>query len=517
MKRFNVAGTCRHEEHYMVDISDRLQRLEKMICQGDYFCINRGRQYGKTTTLNALYRNLSDRYSIFFISFESYGDTEFATIESACTTALRAMYNATVFDESVGLSKECQQMLEENAQKKNICVEDFKLCISLMCKKNPRPIVLMIDEVDKAGNYLAFIQLLAVLRDLYLSRDRRPTFRSVILAGVYDIKNLKLKMRSEDGHQYNSPWNISVPYDEDMSLSAEGIADMLQEYKSDHHLSFDAVKMGQALRDYTDGYPFLVSRLSMLMDASGNWSDQGLLDAVKAILTESNTLFDDTKKKLADFPRLKQMLYNILFKGEDIPYNADLRDIEIAQMFSFVKNDQGKLRIVNRLFEMRLYNMFISEGLDQEVEFAHASSDKPLFFDGRRLNMERVLERFCHLYGNLYSARDEKFDESEGRKKFIFYVKPIINGTGNYYTESTTRNLRRTDLIIDYLGEQFIIEMKIWHGQKYNQEGETQLIDYLNAHNLEVGYMLTFNFNKKKKTGITKRKIEGKTIIEAVV
>lgn len=517
MKRFNIAGTCRSDEHYMVSITSRLQRLGEMIGHGDYFCINRGRQYGKTTTLNALYNSLSDRYSIFFISFESYGDTEFASIESACTTALKAMYNATVFDDSIGLSTESKQLLEENAQKNSIYVEDFKLCISLLCKKNTRPIVLMIDEVDRAGNYLAFIQFLAVLRDLYLSRDRRPTFKSVILAGVYDIKNLKLKMRPEDVYQYNSPWNIAVPFDDDMSLSAEGIAEMLQEYKADHQLTFDEEKMAMSLRDYTDGYPFLVSRLCMLMDGSGNWSNQGLLDAVKSLLTESNTLFDDTKKKLADFPRLKQMLYNILFKGEDIPYNADLRDIEIAQMFSFVKNDQGKLRIVNRLFEMRLYNMFISEGLDQEEEFAQASSDKPLFFDGKRLDMERVLERFCHLYGNLYSGRDEKFDEAEGRKKFIFYVKPIINGTGNYYTESTTRNLRRTDLIIDYLGEQFIIEMKIWHGQKYNQEGEMQLIDYMNAHELSTGYMLTFNFNKNKKAGITKRMIGSKTIIEAVV
>ena len=46
----------------------------------------------------------------------------------------------------------------------------------------------------------------------------------------------------------------------------------------------------------------------------------------------------------------------------------------------------------------------------------------------------------------------------------IFHnLKPIINGTGNYYLEAQTRDERRTDVIVDYLGEQFIVELKIWH------------------------------------------------------
>ena len=32
-------------------------------------------------------------------------------------------------------------------------------------------------------------------------------------------------------------------------------------------------------------------------------------------------------------------------------------------------------------------------------------------------------------------------------------------------------------MIIDYCGEQFVIEMKIWHGNAYNMRGEKQLMD----------------------------------------
>ena len=72
--------------------------------------------------------------------------------------------------------------------------------------------MLMIDEVDSASNNQVFIDFLAQLRVYYLNRESRPIFHSVILAGVYDIKNLKLKIRPDEEHQYNSPWNIDSFY-----------------------------------------------------------------------------------------------------------------------------------------------------------------------------------------------------------------------------------------------------------------------------------------------------------------
>lgn len=51
------------------------------------------------------------------------------------------------------------------------------------------------------------------------------------------------------------------------------------------------------------------------------------------------------------------------------------------------------------------------------------------------------------------------------------FLRPIINGTGNYYIEAQTRDARRTDVIVDYLGEQFIIELKKWYGTEYNARG----------------------------------------------
>ena len=302
MKTFNTAGTCRPNEHYMVDITKRLEIISKMIAKGDYFCINRGRQYGKTTTLAALADYLKDDYCVFSISFEGSDDSSFQNVASANAYFLKVLKRHSRVN---GSSEAMQSLLKEVVLMgcKEIDTVDFSEIINELCTLSDKPIVVLIDEVDQASNNEGFIKFLGLLRNMYLSRETFPTFKSIILAGVYDIKNLKLKMRSEDEHQYNSPWNIAVPFDVDMSLPADGIAGMLAEYKSEHNVDFDNVSIAQMIYDYTSGYPFLVSRLCQIIDAEGwSWDKEGVLKAVNKILNEGSTLFDDIAKKLDQFP-----------------------------------------------------------------------------------------------------------------------------------------------------------------------------------------------------------------------
>ncbi|MCI9046037.1 MAG: hypothetical protein HFG71_01955 [Hungatella sp.] len=42
----------------------------------------------------------------------------------------------------------------------------------------------------------------------------------------------------------------------------------------------------------------------------------------------------------------------------------------------------------------------------------------------------------------------------------MLFLRPVINGIGNSYVEAETRSHERMDLVIDYQGEQSIIEMK---------------------------------------------------------
>ena len=131
--------------------------------------------------------------------------------------------------------------------------------------------------------------------------------------------------------------------------------------------------------------------------------------------------------------------------------------------------------------------------------------------------MDHVLSRFVEIYDELYGSSEQTFVEAEGRQRFLLYVRPIINGTGNYYIESQTRDNKRMDLVIDYKGERFIIELKIWRGEKYHTEGERQLAGYLESMKLEKGYMLVYSFKKSKEIGVRRVMVDGKELVEAMV
>lgn len=131
--------------------------------------------------------------------------------------------------------------------------------------------------------------------------------------------------------------------------------------------------------------------------------------------------------------------------------------------------------------------------------------------------MRLILEKFVMHFDELYGDQKQTFYEEDGRRYFLLYLRPIINGIGNYYIESRTRNMERTDVIIDYLGEQTVVELKIWRGNAYNKRGEEQLSDYLEYYHLNIGYMLSFNFNQKKEIGIKEIILGNKLLIEAVV
>ena len=221
--------------------------------------------------------------------------------------------------------------------------------------------------------------------------------------------------------------------------------------------------------------------------------------------------------KLTDYPELKNVLYELLFTGKAIPYNPLNKYIETAEMFGFIKNENGSAVISNRIFEAVLYNLFISEEYMDSKIYDAGLREKNQFVSGGHLDMRRVLEKFVETFQYLYGDQNESFLEEAGRRYFMLFLKPIINGTGNCYVEPETRNRERMDLVVDYRGEQFVVELKIWHGDAYNKRGEKQIAEYLEYYGLKKGYMISFNFNKKKEIGVKDIVVGEKLLVEAVV
>ncbi|MCD7814083.1 MAG: ATP-binding protein [Lachnospiraceae bacterium] len=524
-KTFNVNGVCRPDKHYMVDLTSRLEEIRRMVDSGAYFTINRARQYGKTTTLRALANDLKDDYIVVSLDFQRMSALSFENEQSfVAAFSEELLFFVKSFPEGI---KEKLMAFVDGTARINSLQALFKV-IYLWCKGSRKPIVLMIDEVDTATNNQVFLDFLAQLRAAYLTSDTTPTFQSVILAGVYDVRNVKRKIRPEKEHKENSPWNIAADFLVDMSFSSANIAGMLKEYETDWHTGMNLNEMADRIYAYTSGYPYLVSRLCKLIDEriAGNenfptkscaWTKAGFLEAVKILINETNPLYQSLIGKVRDYPELRMVLYDLLFTGKPVPYNALNDYMEIAAMFGFIKNIGGSAIISNRVFESVLYNWFMSEEYLNNKMYDAGLRDKNQFITEGHLNVRRILEKFVECFTYLYGDQEETFVEDVGRRYFMLFLKPIINGEGNCYVEAETRNHERTDLVIDYHGEQFIIEMKVWRGNAYNQRGERQLSDYLDYFHLKKGYMLSFNFNKKKKIGVTDILLGDKVLVEAVV
>ncbi|MBQ8637769.1 MAG: AAA-like domain-containing protein [Lachnospiraceae bacterium] len=532
-KVFNITADCKPGIHYMVNLDARLAAMKEMIDDGAYFTINRARQYGKTTLLRCLNRYLQNDYYVVLMDFQKISHAKFESENSFSLSfskmflrGLKANQMSAKDDFVNGINSLDRQMKEKNP--------DFELpelfeCLNEICIGADKPIVLMIDEVDSATNNQVFLDFLAMLRAYYIDRDINPTFQSVILAGVYDVKNLKRKIRGDGDRKVNSPWNIATDFTVEMSFSEAEIAGMLQEYEDDYHTGMNISMMAKNIFDYTSGYPFLVSRLCKLMDEElvgkdsfvarrDVWTEKGFHEAIKLLLMEKNTLFESFSEKLINDPVLNSMLCNVLFAGNSIVYNFYEPSINIATLFGFIKNQNNVIAVSNRIFETWLYNWYLSTAEMQNSDiYAVSLREKNQFIVNGHLNLRRVLEKFVVHFTDLYGDRDETFIEEEGRRYFLLYLRPIINGTGNYYIESRTRDRKRTDIIVDYLGEQYIIEMKIWHGDEYHTRGEKQLVGYLDAYHKKEGYMVSFNFNKKKKIGVHEIVVGEKRLVEAVV
>ena len=396
-KRFNSTGVCVHRKHYMVDINNKLAAIKNLIDNEYYFTIHKPRQYGKTTTLSELSNYLKEDYLIISISFEGIGDSVFESEEEFCNRFIKLMARSLKFSSK----NEGERLINlyDNTIIKNF--DDLSEFLTQFIEECSKEIVLFIDEVDKSSNNQLFLSFIGMLRNKYLAREvgKDFTFKSVVLVGLHDVKSLKIKIRHEEEAKYNSPWNIAVDFNVDMSFSEDEISTMLKEYCTENSVSFDIHEVSRELHFFTEGYPFLVSRLCQIIDEkiyNNNvkpWNKHDVQKAVKLIVEEVNTLFEGIVKNLENNSSLYELVKRILI---------------------------------------------------------------------------------------------------------LAFIKPIINGVGFEFKEVQISEEKRLDLVITYNQYRYVIEMKIWRGAKYHEEGRKQLCSYLDVYGLDKGYLLIFNFNKNK-------------------
>lgn len=511
-RKFNTTGVCVPHLHYMVDINNKIMQIKSMIYRGDYFVINRPRQYGKTTTMYMLEQELKDEYLVLSISFEGIGDKIFENESEFALSFFKLLAKAAKFQD-IEMSK---FMVQLSNRINNF--DELSEVITELIENSKKEIILFIDEVNKSSNNQLFMSFLGMLRNKFLLRQqgKDKTFYSVILAGVYDIKNLKIKISQDDEKKYNSPWNIAVNFKVDMSFNANEIETMLKEYSQDRNISMDIKEISEYIYFYTNGYPFLVSKMCQIIDESQLvWNEENINKAVKELLQENNTLFDDLVKNIENNREFREYTFDLIINGTEKTFNIHNPLINLGVIFGYFKNVDSRVKISNRIFEQMLYNYFSSK-LENKTDMSiYNFKENFIIKDG--LNFEKILLRFQQFIKEQYSSIDLKFIEREGRLLFLAFIKPIINGVGFDFKEVQISEEKRLDIVITYLSNKYLVELKIWRGEEYHKKGLNQLSDYMNIQGLNTGFLVIYNFNKGKEYKQERVNYDGKEIFVVYV
>lgn len=109
-----------------------------------------------------------------------------------------------------------------------------------------------------------------------------------------------------------------------------------------------------------------------------------MVAAVRIILNETSLLFDSLAKQLDTYKDLRKLIEEILYEGKKIPFSPYVKSVNLGLMFGHLKEDNGRLIVANRIFEMSLMNMLITEEALKSDAFRCGERDKNQFLrDGQ--------------------------------------------------------------------------------------------------------------------------------------
>jgi hypothetical protein len=508
----------------MVDISQKINEIFKMVEQGDYFVINRPRQYGKTTTIYMLNRLLKTSGDYFPIntSFEGIGEEAFKSELLFINRFFSRMKKSFIASSDQDIAAYMNSIVPPSH------LEDLDSWVSELVEKTGKKIVLIIDEVDKSSNNQLFLDFLGMLRNKYLKRDEpgQPTFHSVILVGVHDVKSLKIKYRKDSDAKFNSPWNIAVDFKVNLSFSANEIRSMLEVYSKEEQVTLDIPFFAERLYYLTSGYPFLVSQLCKIIheellparENNRQWQPEDLEKAVQISLNTDNTNSDSLIQNLENNPDLYELVFNIIMNGAVFSFNTNNPIILFGKIYGVLKEENGKAKIHNRLYEQRIYNYMASK-LETSGKVAPDHFTAKYLYESGGLDIKKIFLKFQDFMKENYSKKNRDFLERNGRLLFLAFIRPIINGRGFDFKEVQVSEENRLDIVVTFENKKYIIELKIWRGEAYHRDGIRQLCGYLDMQNETTGYLLVYDL--RKESGLIGKneliETDGKTIFAAWV
>ena len=467
MRFFNTAGPVRPDEHYAIPPLSRLDMddLLRLVGTKSYFVLHAPRQTGKTSALIALRDHLNSGAAGSFrcvnvnvegaqVARDDVARGMRAVLSSLATSAELL---GDDFPDSAWL-----EILEKTGPE-----DALNKLLTRWCLHDPTPLVLLVDEIDS----LVGDTLLSVLRQLRAGYEERPRAfpQSVVLCGVRDVRDYRIRSSAGDVIAGGSPFNVAAKSLRLGDFTEAQTRALLKQHTDETGQAF-SVGAVQAVWRQTRGQPWLVNALCAAVCFDGHAGRHGsapvqaddIHAAREALILSRQTHLDQLAHKLEE-ERVRRVVAPLLAGGE-AAHNA--HDLEYVRDLGLLAADAPP----------RMANPIYQEVVPRELGYVlqdSLSEETVCYVDGSgRLNMAKLLQAFRVFYGEHaahWLARFEDYREAAPQLILQAYLQRVVNGGGRIDREYGLGR-GRTDLLVQWprapgqpsdLWERFVVECKV--------------------------------------------------------
>jgi hypothetical protein len=410
MRKFNTEGPIQADIHYCIPPISRIDtgHLMELIDDRRYFVLHAPRQTGKTSCLMALVDELNrgGRYKAVYVNVEAA-----QAYRHDVNGAVRTVLSHLAISAEQTLGDDYPQRARSRALADDGGGGALYSVLSGWAKSSPKPIVLVIDEIDA----MVGDSLISVLRQLRAGYPNRPGAfpQSVVLCGVRDVRDYRIQGKDEviTG---GSAFNIKA---ESLRLGDFTRADVEKLYAQ--HTEETGQRFEPAVIDLvwdlTQGQPWLVNALARRacfgiaegLDRSRPITADLIHQAREAMVVERVTHLDQLADKLKE-PRVRSVVEPIV-EGTQRTVAEASDDTQYVVDLGLVRRGPQGLEIANRI-----YAEVIPRELSYEVQTDLLAEETPPYLGpGNRLRMDWLLEGFQQFFRENSEAWVERFTYKE--------------------------------------------------------------------------------------------------------
>lgn len=504
-RRFNTAGPCEPDIHYMIPPLRRLEAVRPLIDHRAYFVVHAPRQVGKTTSLLALARALTPegRYAaalVTMVTGSAFGD-DLAAAERAILADWRAAADWQ-------LPPDLRPPPWPDAPPGHA----VSAALQAWTEAAPRPLVLFLDEIDSLEDRA----LLSILRQLHSGYPRRPQAFpwSVALIGLRDVRDYRISGAGAPRLGTASPFNIKERSLTLRPFTREEVAELYAQHTADTGQPFEPAALDRVFA-LTGGQPWLVNALAQemveaLVPDRGQPVTAAHVGAARdALIRRRDAHFDSLVDRLRE-DRVRKVIEPIL-AGDVLP-DLPEDDLQFVLDLGLVRRaPEGGLEIANPI-----YAEVIPRALTRTID-ASVGTLRPTWLTPEgALDPARLLAAFLEFWRSHGEALmgAAPYHEAAPHLVLMTFLHRVENGGGRLHREFAIGS-GRLDLLLEYRGTRLGIEVKVWRPRRADpvKEGLKQLDAYLEGLGLESGWLVIFDRRPKgkgrgalRRTGASRRK-----------